>query len=99
VNAKFAPFAESTKKPRLHPMVQIVTTEWKAAAHEQRQPRWFIFTDSYLKRVCEQVVQANPKWHKDLSKADLSPYTAGMPPKSQWWLVDAPAGDGVSPYF
>jgi hypothetical protein len=80
-------------------MVQIVSNEWMAAAQEQRQPRWFIFTDSYLKRVCEQVAQANTKWHKDLSMTDLSPYTAGMTSKSQWWLVDAPAGDGAFPYF
>lgn len=80
-------------------MVQIITIEWKAAAEGQRQPRWFIFTDSYLKRVCDQVVQENPRWNPDLSMTDLSPYMAGMPHKMQWWLVDGPAGDGTFPYF
>jgi hypothetical protein len=80
-------------------MIQIMSNEWKAAAEEQRQPRWFIFTNSYLKRVCEEVAQKNPTWNKDLSLTDLGPYMAGMTLKWQWWLVDGISGNGASPYF
>ena len=90
VSAKFAPFSEMSKKPCLHPMIQIMSNEWKAAGEEQRQPHWFIFTDSYLECVCNQVAQENPKWNSDLSMTDLSPYAAGMPFKWQWWCQDGP---------
>ena len=92
VGVAFQPFLEKPKKPHLHPMIQIMTSEWKAAGEEGWQPHWFIFTDSFLQHVCNQVMQENPKWNADLSLTDLSPYMAGMPHKWQWWLVDGPDG-------
>jgi hypothetical protein len=80
-------------------MIQIMSNEWKAAAEEQRQPRWFIFTDSYLKRACEEVARANPTWHKYLSMTDLSIHIGGMAPKMQWWLEDVQEANGAFSYF
>jgi hypothetical protein len=99
VGNTFARYAGSSKKPRVHPMIQIITNEWKAASEEQRQPRWFILTDSYLRRACEEVARVNPTWHEYLSMPDLSLYSAGMPMKMKWWLADVPEANGALSYF
>ena len=63
---KFAPYVTSAKPPHIHPMIHIITKEWKAAATDQQQPCWFISTDANIQCVCEQVKKVNPKWHMDL---------------------------------
>ena len=80
-------------------MIQIMTNEWKDAAMEQRQPRWFIITDSYIERTCKQVSTTNPKWHADLSTCDLSSYMIGMAPRTKWWLDTKAGEDGIFPLF
>ena len=80
-------------------MIQIVTKEWMEAARDQQQPRWFIFTNSYIDRTCKQVSTTNPKWHADLSAPDLSKYMIGMAPRTQWWLDNKVGEDGIFPLF
>lgn len=60
--------------------------EWKAASQEGRQPRWDIFTEAYIKQVCDEVAINNPLWNPDLYATDLSLYMAGMPSKKLWWV-------------
>ena len=76
-------------------MIQTMTREWKAAAADQRQPRWFIFTDASIQRICGQVKMANPNWHMDLYADDLSKYLHEMSPRKLWWLGDGSLGNGA----
>ncbi|KAF8264783.1 hypothetical protein EI94DRAFT_1805320 [Lactarius quietus] len=40
--------SKHTKKPRMHPIIQIMSEEWKAAEAEQRMPDWGIFTLDHI---------------------------------------------------
>jgi hypothetical protein len=64
-----------------------MTREWKDASESRRQPRWGIFTDAYIKQVCDQVAKANPEWHADLYATTLGTYLTGMAPKKMWWVL------------
>jgi hypothetical protein len=99
VGKAFAQYAGSSKRPRVHPMIQIMTNEWKEALEEHRQPRWFIFNESYLRRACEEVARENPMWHEYLSMPDLTHYRRGMSVKMMWWLADVPEANGALLYF
>ncbi|KAN0128960.1 hypothetical protein V8E53_013222 [Lactarius tabidus] len=57
------PESRKYKIPHIHPIIQIVTDEWKAASHEQRKPRWDIFTEETIAYVCDQVATENPTWY------------------------------------
>lgn len=87
IGTKFSAYASSSEAPRLHPIVQLMTAEWKNASDNGRQPRWNILTDGYIRQACEQVAEANPDWHADLYATDLSKHTAQLTTKSKWWVL------------
>jgi len=64
-----------------------MTAEWKDASESGRRPRWNVFTDTYLKQVCDQVAIANPQWHPDLYATNISTYIAGMTSRKMWWVL------------
>jgi hypothetical protein len=71
----------------MHPIIQIMTTEWKDTSENRRQPRWGIFTDAYIKQACAQVANANPEWHADLYSISLTKYLTGKAGKKLWWVL------------
>ncbi|KAF8256829.1 hypothetical protein EI94DRAFT_1820187 [Lactarius quietus] len=72
--------SKHTKKPHMHPIIQIMSEEWKAAEVEQRMPEWGIFTLDHISGYCHAQQEAHSDWHPDLSTLDLSNYLQGLPP-------------------
>jgi hypothetical protein len=72
-----------------------MTREWKAASESGRQPRWDIFTDTYIKQACDQVATSNPDWHADLFATDLSRYMTGATSKKMWWVLPGARSSAV----
>jgi hypothetical protein len=70
-----------------------MTAEWRDASESGRKPRWSIFTDTYIKQVCDQVAMSNPEWNRDLYETDLSRYLVGTSTRSMWWILP---GSGAS---
>ncbi|KAF8261940.1 hypothetical protein EI94DRAFT_1705175 [Lactarius quietus] len=64
------------KKPRIHPIIQVMSVEWKAAEAEN---------------YCENQRANEPDWHPDLSSLDLGPYLEGLQEHKRWWEVGLPA--------
>ncbi|KAF8258510.1 hypothetical protein EI94DRAFT_1815193 [Lactarius quietus] len=70
--------SKHTKKPRMHPIIQIMSGEWKVAESEQRMPDWGIFTLDHISGYCHTQQEAHSDWHPDLSTLDLSRYLQGL---------------------
>ncbi|KAF8258348.1 hypothetical protein EI94DRAFT_1912784 [Lactarius quietus] len=70
---------KNLKKPRVHPIIQVMSREWKKAEEESRMPDWT------NQRANE------PDWHSDLSYLDLGPYMEGLQDHRRWWEVSLPA--------
>ncbi|KAF8262902.1 hypothetical protein EI94DRAFT_1704413 [Lactarius quietus] len=79
------------KKPRVHPIIQVMSVEWKAAEAEKRSPDWSIFTTDYISSYCENQRANELNWHPDLSSLDLGPYLEGLQEHKRWWEVGLPA--------
>ncbi|KAF8269518.1 hypothetical protein EI94DRAFT_1799068 [Lactarius quietus] len=79
------------KKPCVHPIIQVMTVEWKAAEVEKQSPDWSIFTTDYISSYCENQKANEPDWHPDLSSLDLGPYLEGLQEHKRWWEVGLPA--------
>ncbi|KAF8268597.1 hypothetical protein EI94DRAFT_1700095 [Lactarius quietus] len=70
--------SKHTKKPRMHPIIQIMSEEWKVAEAEQHMPDWGIFTLDHISGYCHAQREAHSDWHPDLSTLDLSRYLQGL---------------------
>ncbi|KAF8258426.1 hypothetical protein EI94DRAFT_1815345 [Lactarius quietus] len=79
------------KKPRIHPIIQVMSVEWKVAEAEKRSPDWSIFTTDYISSYCENQRVNELDWHPDLSSLDLGPYLEGLQEHKRWWEVGLPA--------
>ncbi|KAN0133108.1 hypothetical protein V8E53_009138 [Lactarius tabidus] len=94
ISSKYAPYMASdsreTNIPRIHPIIQVMTNEWKAASTDQRKPRWDIFTEANIAHICDQVAMHNPTWYRYLYATHLSSYLGGQHPKKMWWLHSIP---------
>jgi hypothetical protein len=84
------PESRKYKIPCIHPIIQIMTDEWKAASQEQQKPRWDIFTEETITYVCDQVATQNPTWYPHLYVTDLSSYLGGEHPSRTWWQHPIP---------
>ncbi|KAF8259255.1 hypothetical protein EI94DRAFT_1707269 [Lactarius quietus] len=85
--------SKHTKKPRMHPIIQIMSEEWKAEA-EQRMPDWGIFTLDHISGYCHAQREAHSDWHPDLSTLDLSRYLQGLQNHRRWWVTGLPPPHG-----
>jgi hypothetical protein len=72
-----------------------MTAEWKDASESSRKPRWNIFTDTYIKQVCDQVAMSNPDWNPELYATDLSLYLVGTSSRSMWWILPGSRSSAV----
>ncbi|KAF8265206.1 hypothetical protein EI94DRAFT_1702658 [Lactarius quietus] len=70
--------SKHTKKPRMHPIIQIMSEEWKVAEAEKCMPEWGIFTLDHISGYCHAQQEAHSDWHPDLSTLDLSCYLQGL---------------------
>ncbi|KAF8267005.1 hypothetical protein EI94DRAFT_1701366 [Lactarius quietus] len=86
--------SKHTKKPRMHPIIQIMSEEWKEAEAEQRMPDWGIFTLGHISGYCHAQREAHSDWHPDLSTLDLSRYLQGLQNHRRWWVTGLPPPHG-----
>jgi hypothetical protein len=77
-----------TKKPRVHPIIQVVSGEWRLAESEGRLPNWRIFTPTYIAGYCAIMKSNSPLCHPHLYAEDLSEYLQGLPERKKWWTLD-----------
>ncbi|KAF8267271.1 hypothetical protein EI94DRAFT_1701122 [Lactarius quietus] len=82
--------SKHTKKPCIHPIIQIMSEEWKAAEAEQRMPDWGIFTLDHISGYCHAQREAHSDWHPDLSTLKLSRYLQGLQNHRRWWVTGLP---------
>ena len=71
-------YAKSSPPPCVHPIIQLITREWRDAKDDERDPDWSVMSDAHIKESCEEVAAANPTWHKDLFVVYLDLYIAGL---------------------
>ncbi|KAN0131146.1 hypothetical protein V8E53_011038 [Lactarius tabidus] len=99
IASRYAPYMDPESRkykiPRIHPIIQIMTDEWKAASHEQRKPCWDIFTEETIAYVCDQVATENPTWYPHLYATDLTSYVRGEHPSRTWWRHTIPQSSGA----
>ncbi|KAF8258659.1 hypothetical protein EI94DRAFT_1707792 [Lactarius quietus] len=88
--------SKHTKKPRMHPIIQIMSEEWKVAEAEQRMPEWGIFTLDHISGYCHAQREAHSDWHPDLSTLNLSNYLQGLQNHRRWWVTGLPPPQGDS---
>ena len=90
------------KRTRVHPIVQLMTAEWRDVFINHRKPRWDLFTDTFIAASCNKAAMANPGWHPDLYATNLTVHLIGTSSASMWWILpvhepsaDPFGGDGV----
>ena len=81
---------EGSTMPRIHPIIQTVSLEWKTAGIQNYPPRWGLFTEKYIMTFCSQVEVENLGWHEDLYATDLTHYLACLPESRCWWHPKPP---------
>ena len=86
LGVRFTGFASVSGPPRVHPIIQLMTAEWKDASRAGRKPQWNKFSDEHITEACAQVSSKHPDWHPDLYATDLSRRLRGTPPASRWWI-------------
>ncbi|KAF8259605.1 hypothetical protein EI94DRAFT_1706980 [Lactarius quietus] len=85
------------KKPRIHPIIQIMAQEWKAAEVEQHMPNWGIFTLDYISDYYNAQQEAHTDWHLHLSTVNFTVYLQGIPDDRHWWITSLPPPQGDPP--
>ncbi|KAN0140675.1 hypothetical protein V8E53_001502 [Lactarius tabidus] len=99
ISTKYGPYTDPESKklkiPRIHPIIQVMTDEWKAASIEQRRPCWHIFTEVNIQYICDQVAVNNPTWFPDLYATNLTLYLNGVHANKLWWLHSVPQSSRV----
>ncbi|KAF8258655.1 hypothetical protein EI94DRAFT_1707796 [Lactarius quietus] len=82
------------KKPRIHPIIQIMAQEWRAAEAEQRMPNWGIFTLDYVSEHCNAQREAHTDWHLHLLTLYFTVYLQGIPDDRCWSITGLPPPQG-----
>jgi hypothetical protein len=81
------------KMPRVHPVIQAISAEWKAANNDTRAPDLCEITSEYVARLCDQTEEEHPDWHVSLMSPDLHEYLVGIEPSKMWWLPEEEEDD------
>ncbi|KAH9047727.1 hypothetical protein EDB84DRAFT_1557474 [Lactarius hengduanensis] len=84
---------EGSKMPRVHHVIQMISTEWRNAKTEARVPDWDRITLDDVAEICERMADAYPDWHESLVSPDLSEYLIGIEPSKMWWLPEGVEDD------
>ncbi|KAF8267270.1 hypothetical protein EI94DRAFT_1701121 [Lactarius quietus] len=86
---------KAMKKPHIHPIIQIMAQEGKAAEAEQCMPNWGIFTLDYISEHCNAQREAHTDWHLHLLTVDFTVYLQGTPDDRHWSIngLPPPLGD------
>ncbi|KAH9010054.1 hypothetical protein EDB85DRAFT_1902455 [Lactarius pseudohatsudake] len=84
---------EGSKMPRVHHVIQMISTEWRNAKTEARIPDWDRITLDDVAELCERMADAYPDWHESLVSPDLSEYLIGIEPSKMWWLPEGVEDD------
>ena len=101
VDTIYSKYPPDTKKrsPRLHPAVQLIGSEFKAAHMASHQPNWSGLTLSAVHQLCEQQTAMYPGWHPDINARTLNTYFGEIHPNALWYnfvpQVAAPTDDGA----
>ncbi|KAH8994654.1 hypothetical protein EDB86DRAFT_2829709 [Lactarius hatsudake] len=88
VAAIFNKKEEGSKMPRVHPVIQMISKEWRSAKSEARVADWDRITLDNVAELCERMGDAYPDWHESLISPDLSEYLVGIEPSKMWWLPE-----------
>ncbi|KAH9022137.1 hypothetical protein EDB84DRAFT_1565089 [Lactarius hengduanensis] len=84
---------EGSKMPRVHHVIQMISTEWRNAKTEARVPDWDRITLDDVAEICERMGEAYPDWHESLISPDLREYLIGIEPSKMWWLPEGVEDD------
>ncbi|KAH9010546.1 hypothetical protein EDB85DRAFT_2161144 [Lactarius pseudohatsudake] len=84
---------EGSKMPRVHHVIQMISTEWRNAKTEARVPDWDRITLDDVAEICERMGEAYPDWHESLVSPDLREYLIGIEPSKMWWLPEGVEDD------
>ncbi|KAH8976827.1 hypothetical protein EDB86DRAFT_2839046 [Lactarius hatsudake] len=79
---------EGSKMPRVHPVIQMISKEWRSAKSEAHVADWDQITLDDVAELCERMGDAYPDWHESLISPDLSEYLVGIEPSKMWWLPE-----------
>ncbi|KAH9013775.1 hypothetical protein EDB85DRAFT_1899556 [Lactarius pseudohatsudake] len=74
--------------PRVHPVLQAISKEWKAAKGDNRVPSWDGITLEYVAQLCKKTEEIYPDWHVSLMSVNLREYLVGIEPSKMWWLEE-----------
>ncbi|KAH9007822.1 hypothetical protein EDB85DRAFT_2175145 [Lactarius pseudohatsudake] len=81
------------KMPRVHPVLQAISKEWKAARGDNRVPSWDGITLEYVAQLCKKTEEIYPNWHASLMSVNLREYLVGIEPSKMWWLSEEEEDD------
>ncbi|KAH9009636.1 hypothetical protein EDB85DRAFT_1902875 [Lactarius pseudohatsudake] len=81
------------KMPRVHPVLQAISKEWKAAKGDNRVPSWDGITLEYVAQLCKKTEEIYPDWHASLMSVNLREYLVGIEPSKMWWLSEEEEDD------
>ncbi|KAH9009800.1 hypothetical protein EDB85DRAFT_1902735 [Lactarius pseudohatsudake] len=81
------------KMPRVHPVLQAISKEWKAAKGNNRVPSWDGITLEYVAQLCKKTEEIYPDWHASLMSVNLREYLVGIEPSKMWWLSEEEEDD------
>ncbi|KAH9021170.1 hypothetical protein EDB84DRAFT_1565414 [Lactarius hengduanensis] len=84
---------EGSKMPRVHHVIQMISTEWRNVKTEARVPDWDRITLDDVAEICERMGEAYPDWHESLISPDLREYLIGIEPSKMWWLPEGVEDD------
>jgi len=76
------------KMPRVHPVVQAISSEWRAAKGDKCVPTWDGITLEYVEQLCKKTEEVYSDWHASLMSLDLREYLVGIEPSKMWWLAE-----------
>ncbi|KAH8983597.1 hypothetical protein EDB86DRAFT_2833899 [Lactarius hatsudake] len=88
VAAIFNKKEEGSKMHRVHPVIQMISKEWRSAKSEACVADWDQITLDNVAELCERMGDAYPDWHESLISPDLSEYLVGIEPSKMWWLPE-----------
>jgi len=87
INLAMAKIEKKIKtKPRLHPVVTIVSLALVTARTEKAPFNWDSISLEIIKAECAEKKRANPDWNPDFFDLPVETYLQDLAPAKRWWL-------------